>query len=297
MRSDNITFADLTRVYNEIYSSYYYSIYQSTISRDCRKIIEIFDEDFFKFLEEKNKQKEMEFLLDSIIPIKKGKTRFGYKTYCLMLVSLIGKSSSNDNLINTIKKNRNHIEEYKYIDFFYKVIELISKIKEISLENYKDTPENKKKLKRARNLNNYALKKKRVEYLEKKEKDKKRGFGEDIEDGIKMSIKLYDLLDIYYREKIKNEIEELLLKINFMSYESKNNLINILKREIKKEIDRTKKRKINQSNEDEVIQKKLDEIENKTAMKIMSRRDMKEIERDMKEGESFFAILARQEYN
>lgn len=280
-RSDNITFADLTRVYNEFYSEYCF-IYQSTISRDCRKIIYIFDKEFFEFLEEENKQKEIEFLLDSIIPIKEGKTRFGYKTYCLMLVSLICRSISNDNLIDTIKKGRKHIEEYKYISLFYKINELIPQIIKRSLEYYKDTPENEKKIRRTKNT-------KRINKLKKERKDKFEKFKSDIKIGIDMSIKVYDLIDIYYREKVKNEIQELLIKINFMSYESKSTLINILK----KEIHRTEKRKINQNNEDEVIQKKLDEIENNTAMKGISCKEIKEIEN---EGGSFLANLARREF-
>ncbi|WP_058993572.1 hypothetical protein [Sarcina ventriculi] len=199
-----------------------------------------------------------------------------------MLVSLICRSISNDNLIDTIKKGRKHIEEYKYISLFYKINELIPQIIKRSLEYYKDTPENEKKIRRTKNT-------KRINKLKKERKDKFEKFKSDIKIGIDMSIKVYDLIDIYYREKVKNEIQELLIKINFMSYESKSTLINILK----KEIHRTEKRKINQNNEDEVIQKKLDEIENNTAMKGISCKEIKEIEN---EGGSFLANLARREF-
>lgn len=149
-----------------------------------------------------------------------------------MLVSLICRSISNDNLIDTIKKGRKHIEEYKYISLFYKINELIPQIIKRSLEYYKDTPENEKKIRRTKNT-------KRINKLKKERKDKFEKFKSDIKIGIDMSIKVYDLIDIYYREKVKNEIQELLIKINFMSYESKSTLINILK----KEIHRTEKRK------------------------------------------------------
>lgn len=134
MRSEYITFADLTKVYNKIYSEY---THQSTISRSCRKMVNIFDKKFFEFLEEKKKYKEILFLAEAIKPINEGKTKFDYKTYCLMLVSLINRGYSNDSLINTARKRRKHIEEYKYIDFFDEIDRIFPKIISISLNNFK----------------------------------------------------------------------------------------------------------------------------------------------------------------
>lgn len=291
MRSDNITFANLTKVYNRIYSEY---IHQSTISRSCRKVVNIFDKKFFEFLEEKNKRKEILFLVEAIKPIKEGKTKFDYKTYCLMLVSLINRSYSNDSLINTARKRRKHIEEYKYIDFFNEIERLFPKVISISLENFKDTPENIKKLKRAKNIVDNALRKKRIEELKMCREKNKEEFKVNIISGIKTVIEIYSLVDEYYRDEFQENIRMLLSKINFMSYESKYNLITILEKEIEKEIIRTYERKIDESNESEVIQKKLDIIENETAIKaVISKRDLKRIENE--EG-SFFANIERSNY-
>ena len=271
MRSEYITFADLTKVYNKIYSEY---THQSTISRSCRKMVNIFDKKFFEFLEEKKKYKEILFLAEAIKPINEGKTKFDYKTYCLMLVSLINRGYSNDSLINTARKRRKHIEEYKYIDFFDEIDRIFPKIISISLNNFKI-------LKRAK-IQDDELKK------------KKKEFKVNIISGIKIVIRIYDLLDEYYRYELQEKIHILLSKINLMSYESKLNLITILEKEIEKEIIRTNERKIDESNEGEVIQKKLDIIENEIAMKsVMSKGDLKRIQN--KEG-SFFANIERSNY-
>ncbi|HFD2083865.1 TPA: hypothetical protein ACF2DW_001843 [Clostridium perfringens] len=272
MRSEYITFADLTKVYNEIYSEY---THQSTISRSCRKMVNIFDKKFFEFLEEKKKYKEILFLSEAIKPINEGKTKFDYKTYCLMLVSLINRGYSNDSLINTARKRRKHIEEYKYIDFFDEIDRIFQKIISISLNNFK------------------ILKRAKIQDDKLKEK-KKKEFKVNIISGIKTVIRIYDLLDEYYRYELQEKIHILLSKINLMSYESKLNLINILEKEIEKEIIRTNERKIDESNEGEVIQKKLDIIENEIAMKsVMSKRELKKIQN--KDG-SFFANLERSNY-
>lgn len=272
MRSDNITFADLTKVYNEIYSS---SICQSTISRDCRKIINIFDKGFFEFLKQEHKR-EIKFLMESLNPLREGKTRFDYKTYCFILASLICVSGSNDNLIDTVRKKRNHIEEYKFIDFFHKIINFIPKIIEISSKNYKDNPKNEKKIKRALSLKTDLLRMKRISILKKDKEKKVENFKNDLQYGFDMVINIYDLLDRYYRKKIENKINKLFLKISCMSYESKANLINILEKNIENEINRTRKRKINKNDENQKIQKKLDEIENSVAMKTLSEKQVKE---------------------
>lgn len=291
MRSDYITFADLTEVYNEIYSEY---THQSTVSRSCRKMVNIFDNKFFEFLEEKNKRKEILFLAEAIKPINKGKTKFDYKTYCLMLVSLINRSYSNNSFINTARKGRKHIEEYKYIDFFDEIERVFQKIVVISLDKIKDTPENLKKLKRAEHIQSNKLRKKRIEELNMGIEKKKEEFKVNIISGIETVIKIYDLLDEYYRDELQEKIRILLSKINFMSYESKQSLITILEKEIEKEIMRTNERKIDESNEGEVLQKKLDIIENEIAMKsIMSKRELKRIQN--KDG-SFFANLERSNY-
>ncbi|HAT4284270.1 TPA: hypothetical protein I9088_002175 [Clostridium perfringens] len=263
MRSDKITFADINKIYVELGKDV---IQQTVLSRRIRKIIRSIDYDEFKmFLKDKNLNKELVFFNEAISPlIRENATKFSYKSFCLICVFLLVEECSNSNTVrNKIKEKLSGDE---YIDLCFnesikKVDEELNCVVKISCENFDDTPENKKRLKRAELLKDDNLKQNRKnEILKNKEKDKKI-FKSLLEEGLQISSNVLREYSDFLDEKSKGidcELKDLTNKILNMNYKSKCKLKTIIEREIKKENDRFNKGKNNSE---------LDKAMNKIAMR------------------------------
>ncbi|XZM61212.1 hypothetical protein ACSXAE_14915 [Clostridium perfringens] len=249
MRSDKITFADITEIYNLLDKDL---IQQTVMSRRIRRIIgSINCEEFRKFLKDKNLKYELEFFNEAINPIIENKTKFSYKSFCLIYIFLLVEGSSNKNIVRNVVKGTVSGDEYLdlYFNKFMKnVDDDFDKVIQISYENFKDTPQNKKKLKRAKLLKDEKLKEIREnEILENKEKDKEI-FRKLLNEGRKMSNKIIIEYSNFIDEKSKGidyELKDLTNKILNMNYKSKCKLKIIIEREIQKEHDRFNKDKNN----------------------------------------------------
>lgn len=263
MRSDKITFADINKIYVELGKDV---IQQTVLSRRIRKIIRSIDYDEFKmFLKDKNLNKEFVFFNEAISPlIRENATKFSYKSFCLICVFLLVEECSNSNAVrNKIKEKLSGDE---YIDLCFnesikRVDEELNSVVKISCENFDDTPENKKRLKRAELLKDDNLKQNRKnEILKNKEKDKKI-FKSLLEEGLQISSNILREYSDFLDEKSKGidcELKDLTNKILNMNYKSKCKLKIIIEREIQKEHDRFNKGKNNSE---------LDKAMNKIAMR------------------------------
>lgn len=229
MRYDKITFADITKIYNRLkFKGLATStIQQTVISRKIRKIItNINDEKFGKFLKDRNLDEEFLFFYEAINPILESRTKFTYKTFCLVIIFLLVEESSKDNLVRNIMKN--NIKENAYIEFIFdnNTIELnddINEVKKIALDMCKNNKKSKKHLKDIEKCLNQ---------------------------GIKISINILLEYSNFEEEKssfINSELKVLFLKILNMNYKSKCKLKIRLEHELKKEYYRFNK---NENNSD-----------------------------------------------
>lgn len=217
MRYDKITFADITKIYNKLKfkGPATSTIQQTVISRKIRKIItNINDERFGEFLKDKKLDEEFLFFYEAINPILESKTKFTYKTFCLVIIFLLVEESSRDNLVRNIMKNK--IKENAHIEFIFdkntvKLNDDINEVKKIALDMCKNNKKTQKHLKDIEKC---------------------------LDQGIKISISILLEYSSFEEEKsgfINSELKSLFLKILNMNYKSKCKLKVRLERELKKE--------------------------------------------------------------
>ena len=238
MRKNLITFANITKIYNEIYfESSKYRIQQKVITEQIRRIISKLDDIYFKkFLEHNglDTKEELKFFKKAIKPINAGETKFGYKTFCFIIIIIIISREKNY-IIEEIEKNSDNIK-FNKIELKQIIDKKKVKIIHFCRNEFKDSK--KRAIKRKKISSNDKIRE-----LNKYRDIRKQKFSCFINNGMDLSFQII----IYYIEFLRFksryidfELANEFSKIISMNYSSKCRLKEKINKLVLKEIERNR---------------------------------------------------------
>lgn len=254
MRKKLITFADITKVYNELYfKNSNYRIQQKVVSERSRRIISKIDNnEFVEFLKAKgiDAEKELKFFKKAIRPIKNKETKFKYKTFCLIITIIILRHEENT-IIENIEKNIFTEKDNLRLSNNYLLKDKVNKKKDkvilISLKNFEDSKRRRvkrRKIKLINDVNKKNIKLKKINYKRGNRKIRFQGY---LNEGIDISFRIIMCYIEFLKFKAKYvdiKLANDFLKIIDMDYLTKCNLLKKINKLIFKEMNKNENYKV-----------------------------------------------------
>ncbi|MGG5463304.1 hypothetical protein [Clostridium sp. B9] len=242
MRKKLINFADITKIYNEIYFNDGYSkIQQKVVTEKVRRMaLKIDNKNFKNFLaiEELNAEEELKFFKKAIKPIKNKETKFKYKTFCLIITMMI-ISREEHSIIEGINKDiiiKDDLDKELLKNKVYKKKNIV---KNICSNNFKDSRRRRVKRKKIKRLCSEVEKNTKLSKINGKRKIRKITFREFLDKGMDISFRIimYYIDFLRFRMRwIDIALANEFLMISGMSYSSKCILKEKINKFLEKEI-------------------------------------------------------------